>query len=514
MATWEELPRQPIKWQRQQQEFLAAHRLRRCPSCIHDYNCPEHLVCPNCGARGFRVYDRLTIIAGRRFGKSFIGALAAVEEAMIPNTVGWACAPTVPKLHRYIIPAFQALIPKSFVHNWDRDKSILDLRLKNGSLIHFQTLEDPDQGRGQGLDWLWIDEICELTKMHWEVIRPSLAGDTVAFFTTTPRSFDWVYEEFYRPFEQSVPGYLAWKAKTADSANPRITKEYLERERATMTEKMFRQEYEADFVSFQGAIYDEDFYHQVLQTDDAVKAFIPEWPDIAPWRQVMIGIDTGADHPFGAVKMVSTAKGVVVVGEYLRRHSSYLEHSSAILSLAANPNARYALNKNERQGIIELTRHGLTNLTEAPNDNLAGIQRVQSLLKQKQLWFALPSCPKTVQQMMAYRWAENTNPKDGQARRERVYKVNDDLPDCVRYACMAFPLLVQNAPVKSKERDISNLPLKAQQDIEAMRRIRKAEEASAGPDSTFQDHVEDFWGSEGEDSRIKGPEPKLDNFYS
>jgi len=102
-----------------------------------------------------------------------VGSIAGVEEAGFENTIGWACAPTNPKLHRYVIPAFQRLIPKEWVKDYNSEYQ--DLWLKNDSLIHFQTLEDPDQGRGQGLDWLWIDEVCELTLDHWNVISPSLA---------------------------------------------------------------------------------------------------------------------------------------------------------------------------------------------------------------------------------------------------------------------------------------------------------------------------------------------------
>src|SRR3990167_1972843 len=173
--------------------FLEAIGQRWCSSCVADYNTQKSPTCPTCSKKGTREFNFLTIIAGRRWGKSRIGSIAGVQEAGIPNSIGWACAPTNPKLHRYVIPAFQQLIPQEWVESWSSEFN--DLRLKNGSLIHFQTLEDPDQGRGQGLDWLWIDEVCELTKKHWEVIRPSLAGDTVMFDTTSPRSFDWVYED-------------------------------------------------------------------------------------------------------------------------------------------------------------------------------------------------------------------------------------------------------------------------------------------------------------------------------
>src|SRR6187431_1800244 len=248
MASWITAPNDPLFYQPDQKDFLEARRKRWCKTCKEEYQAvPPVRECPKCGIKGKRFFNYLTIIAGRRFGKSRIGSIAALDEACYPNSLVWACAPTVPKLHHYVIPAFQKIVPRDWVESFKSD--LLDLRLKNGSLIHFQTLEDPVQGRGQGLDALWIDEVCELSRKHWEVIRPSLAGDTAAFFTTTPRGFDWVYEELYNKAEQGEPGYWGVIAKSANSANPRLSPEFLAREKSTMSETMFRQEYEADFVN-------------------------------------------------------------------------------------------------------------------------------------------------------------------------------------------------------------------------------------------------------------------------
>ena len=451
--------------------FLEAIGQRWCSSCVADYNTQKSPTCPTCSKKGTREFNFLTIIAGRRWGKSRIGSIAGVQEAGIPNSIGWACAPTNPKLHRYVIPAFQQLIPQEWVESWSSEFN--DLRLKNGSLIHFQTLEDPDQGRGQGLDWLWIDEICELTKKHWEVIRPSLAGDTVMFDTTSPRSFDWVYEDLYKPAELNIPGFWACHAKTITSANPRISQSFLDREKASMSDLMYRQEYEADFVTFTGSIYGEYLKDTlILRSDDAVRQLIPEWPNLDFNRQVLVGIDTGADHPFGAVKLVSTDKGLVVIGEYLNRNSAFVEHAASLHRLAANSNTKWAINKNEKQGMIELAQHGIMP-TAANNDQIAGIERVKSWLHTNQLFFAESRCPETIRQLRAYRWAANVSPTDGSARKERVYKKDDELPDCLRYALMTWPLL-PSLPVLDKARDISKLPGEMRASIERMRRIDKA----------------------------------------
>lgn len=470
---WISLPNEPIYYQPTQEAFLSARRSRTCRKCKTTYTAvPPIDICPKCGnEKNIRPFDRLTIIAGRRFGKSRFGSIAGVEEACFQNTVGWACAPSNPKLERYVIPAFQKLIPPEWILDWNSDQH--DLRLKNGSLIHFQTLEDPDQGRGQGLDWLWIDEVCELTKQHWDVIRPSLGDKNgIAFFTTSPRSYDWVYEELYKKAEDGHPGFWAAHAKTADSPLFQTPegKEFLRRERETMTDTMFRQEYEADFVTFTGAVYGDLIVPQILRTTDEIRKVIPEWPAIAPHRTATIGLDTGADHPFGAVKLVATEQGLVVVGEYLERDRAFIEHKNDLLRLAQPHMVRWAINKNERQPMIELSQHGI-NCQPSENDQLAGIERVKSWLHNHQLWFVESLCPRTIKQFKALRWADPR--KDGQNRGvAKVYKKEDELPDCVRYAVMTWPELPKVAPPKT-DRNIDHMDPYTKWSIERSRRLEK-----------------------------------------
>lgn len=488
MADWLELPAEPLKFQPYQDAFWKARRQRICRTCKIEFDAPPHPRCPQCGDRGVRKFHRCCLLSGRRGGKTRAGAIAGTEESTLPNTIGWACAPTNEKLHRYVIPAFQQVIPNKWVLDYSAEHH--DLLLKNGSLIHFQTLEHPDQGRGQGLDWLWIDEVCELTLQHWEVIRPSLTERRgLAIFTSSPHGYDWVYEQFYLRARDGVPGYWTTRYKTSD--NPIITTEEIDEAKATMTGTMFRQEYEADFVIFEGAVYTSDSGSlvdpQILRTDDEIRKLIPEWPDIAPWRQALVGIDTGADHPFGAVKLVATERGLVVVGEYLSRDKTFIQHANAMKVLASPHPTKWALNKNERQPSLELAQHGIY-AQRAENEIVAGTERVKSWLIAKQLYFIQALCPRTIQQMSSYHWAKPTT-RDGQLRnKEKVFKLNDELPDCIRYALMTWPVLPKALPEDTnKLRDITKLPGEMQASIERMRRLdgRKPEKEST---------VLDFWG--------------------
>ena len=489
MPKWIQLPSEPLQFNPYQDAFWKARRARICQACQIEFDVSSTtFVCPQCKQRGLRKFHRLTLLAGRRGGKTRAASIAAVEEACVPNTIGWACAPTNPKLHRYVIPAFQQLIPPDWVKSWSSE--FLDLRLKNDSLIHFQTLEDPDQGRGQGLDWLWIDEVCELTEDHWHVIRPSLTERRgMAMFSSSPKSYDWVWENFYHKAEEGTPGFWACRYKTSD--NPIISAEEIADAKATMPDTMFQQEYNADFVVFTGAVYGAALDSQILRNDTQVQQIIPEWPSVDSWRQVILGIDTGADHPFGAVKLVSTEKGLVVVGEYLERHKTFIQHASAMKVLAAQngsnaSSAKWAINKNERQPMLELAQHQIF-CQSAENDVVAGTERVKSWLHTKGLWFVESACPRTIKQMKAYRWAPDKT-KDGQVRKEKVFKKEDELPDCVRYAVMTWPVMPTAPPAAgpTPARDLTTLPPEMRHAIERMRKIDKEPK----PESNV---AGDFW---------------------
>ena len=501
MPRWIELPKPQLKHHPYQAAFWEARRARTCPKCKIAFENPPDLTCPNCKELGVRKFHRLLMISGRRGGKTAAGAIAAVEEALIPGTIGWCCAPTNPKLHRYVLPALQQLIPQSWVSSWSSEFN--DIRLKNGSLIHLQTLEDPDQGRGQGLHWVWIDEVCELTEKHWEVLRPSLTEHRgVAFFTTSPRSYDWVYDNFYirscdcsgrcsQPWDPAtrsghVPGY--WAARYATIDNPIISAEELEEAKSTMSPTMYRQEYEADFVTFTGSVYGEFLQDRhILRTEPDIKRIIPSWPDIST-LPTLVGIDTGADHPFGALKLVSTESGLVIVGEYLERDKTFTEHAAALRRLAGSNNVKWAINKNERQAMTEFAQapHHIF-CQKAENDQVAGIERVKTWLHNGQLFFVEPLCQRTIRQMKAYRWAENVSPKDGSQRKERVFKKDDELPDCLRYALMTWPILPKPKPAETV-RDLSKLPDDMRRTIERMRRIDE-DLTKVEPEGT----VGDFW---------------------
>lgn len=473
------------------QGFDAARRLRFCLNCktVGSSDINMRLKCGKCGMEHTnnltapRVFDRFLLLAGRGGGKTLAGAHAARSEMLVPNSIGWVMGATYKILHDSTFPTLIGLIPSQWVTSWDQEH--MELRLTNGALVAFRSLDDPERARGpHGVSWGWIDEAAQAPERAYDVFVPTLikaAGILIA--TTTPFGFDWTYDRLEKQsLVYKEPGY--WSASWWTEENPLfksnpIMMAQIERKKKTTDPDFYAQEYRAERRNATGLVYG---YHiidkQILRDDDTLRKFIPEWPAIDPRRQILVGLDSGADHPFGAVKGVVTEQGIVLVAEYLERMQAISQQLPRITTsfglVPGMQDIRWSSNKNEANLRLEFGLRGV-GVIPAEAKHEIGIQRVQSWLYAGQLYFAY-TVPKTIQQMTAYRYKDNKT-IDGQKKKEEVFKFADELPDCIRYMLMAWPSLPkEELKPAEKGRDIYALDEQTRGEILRMKKIMKSEE--------------------------------------
>jgi len=470
--------------------FFANLRKRVCLTCktLGVHNAAGEFTCATCHATHTdnlsapRAFDRFSLLAGRGGGKTLAGAHAVREELMIPNSIWWAMGPTFKILHDSTFPTLIRLIKPEWVKRWDPEH--VELTLKNNSMVAFRSLEDPERARGpHGVSGGWFDEAAQSPERAYDVFEPTLikAGGII-IATTTVLGYDWTYDKIEkRALVYKEPGYWATKWWTEENplfrANP-VMRAQIERAQRNMAPDFFAQEYRAERRNAQGLVYDYSVVEkQCLMNAADVKKLIPEWPHIDPSRSIIVGLDSGADHPFGAVMIVSTERGLVVVKEYLERQKALSLHLPAIMmnfGLAGFGNIRWAANKNEANLRLEFGLKGV-GVIPAENKHEVGIQRVQSWLYTKKLFFAY-TCPKTIEQMRAYRYADNSKPTGEKKAKEDVFKFRDELPDGIRYAMMAWPELPEASPILLTDKQQSrwdSLDERSRGDIERMREFNK-----------------------------------------
>lgn len=242
-------------------------RLRKCTHCGEVVTQRVgSLICPSCefqhdGNDTFlRLYKSLHLRAGRRSAKTHGGAHALREELTVPRQRWWACAPTFKILHDSTEPALLRLIPPSWVKDWSQEHH--ELTFWNQSLLQFRSLDDPDRGRGPGLNGVWLDEAAFIHKRGWDVLSPSLSENLgIVVSTTSPNGFDWTYDEFLVPaLIDRTPGYWAARFHTLDnpmfSGNEALRRE-VEEKRLKWKDHpdFFKQEYEGEDVNATDSVY-------------------------------------------------------------------------------------------------------------------------------------------------------------------------------------------------------------------------------------------------------------------
>jgi hypothetical protein len=484
---------EPLLYNEYQQRFIRARRLRYCLACRTTGSMDEmgRFTCAVCkkehnGRWGNltapRAFKQFLLLAGRGGGKTLVGAHAVREELMIPGAVWWVLGATYKLLHDSTFPTLVGLLHPNWIKRWDSEN--MEITLQNDAMVAFRSLEDPDRARGpHGIGGYWFDEAAKSPERAWHVATPMLikAGG-IAIATTTVLGYDWTYEQLeQKALVYKEPGYWAAKWKTSENplfrSNPVMAAE-IERARRTMVPAMFAQEYESERSNAEGLIYGELIAKNYLATDEEVKRYIPEWPNISPSRKVLIGLDEGADHPFGAVLIVVTDKGLVVVADYLERMKANSAAHDDIynkMGLTRWSDRTFSGNKNALQLRLEWGLKG-TGVVPAESKQEIGIQRVQSWLLTGQLKIAY-TAQRTKEQCMAYRYADNVKPSTGEKKeKEGVFKLKDELPDALRYALMAWPELPDAfAPQRTPDEQArwDAFDDKTRREIETMEEIRQ-----------------------------------------
>lgn len=230
---------------------------------------------------------------GRRAGKTFLGINLALETAAMGFPVGWF-APS----YKYVLEVWRDLLrPVSDIAT-KINATERRIELPNGGLIEVWTLENEDAGRGRKYKRAIVDEAAMVSKLKtsWEEsIRPTLtdyAGD--AWFLSTPKGLNFFYDLFQRGQDQEqFPAWKSWHLPS--SVNPYLPPSEIEAARLELPELVYKQEYLAEFLSGDGAVF--------RNVDECLTA-----PASAPQEHkghtLVAGVDWARLHDFTAISVI------------------------------------------------------------------------------------------------------------------------------------------------------------------------------------------------------------------
>ena len=131
--------------------------------------------------------------------------------------------------------------------------------LKNGAEIEVRSGSDPDMLVAAGYDLLIMGEAARLPRDSWLTVMPSLASPGragMAVHQTTPKGMNWIAEERNSGvWETLVVPIFGEDGARNPLANPHITVDAIEAERAQMPARWFAQEWGASFLTGEGAVF-------------------------------------------------------------------------------------------------------------------------------------------------------------------------------------------------------------------------------------------------------------------
>lgn len=225
---------------------------------------------PHAGQRAIMTHDaRFRIVAcGRRWGKSEMCAHLALERALEePGSEIWWVAPTYDDANDYGFDKMRPLLSPDVVAGEPKRTKPRAIDLVNGSTVSFRSAEREDSLRGGGVDFLVIDESGAVPERGWtEELRPTLSdtlGDMVAI--GTPKGRNWFYRWYQRGQSADHDDVASWQAPTYQ--NPHVPDSEIDAAKGDMPERVFRQEYLAEFVDESGGVFQDVRERNVAEYD-------------------------------------------------------------------------------------------------------------------------------------------------------------------------------------------------------------------------------------------------------
>jgi len=324
-------------------------------------------------------------------------------------------------LQRQLIKHFDLEVAKDNA----KDKVI---ELTNGSTIRMGSINQVDSCVGRSYDLIIFDEaaLADGRDAFNVALRPTLDKDnSKAIFISTPRGKNNWFAEFYeRGFNDEFPEWCSIRAGYVD--NPRMSELDIAEARKSMSEAEFRQEYEADFNTYEGQIW--NFNHEECVANNEVLD--------TTGMDVFAGLDVGYRDPtaFCVIAYDWDEKQYYVLDEYLDAEKTTEQHAAEIQRLME----KWDIDFIYIDSAAQQTRHDFAMEFDISTNNakksvLDGIAHVAGIVDNDKL-FVDQRCKETLTCLDQYQWDANPN----LAREKPKHNRASHMADALRYALYSF----------------------------------------------------------------------------
>jgi len=165
--------------------------------------------------------------------------------------------------------------------------------LPGGGDVTVRSADKPDTLRGEGLDFVVLDECAFIAEDAWiEALRPALSDRLGrAMFISTPKGRNWFWRMWQRGLDDQNE-WMSWRLPTSD--NPYIEASEIEAARDTLPELTFEQEYLAEFLENAGTVF------RNISANMIAPGASPEQHE---GHNIVAGVDWGRQQDFTTISL-------------------------------------------------------------------------------------------------------------------------------------------------------------------------------------------------------------------
>ncbi len=363
----------------------------------------------------------------RRQGKTYIANIIGQLVSLVPSSnilimsPNYALSQISFDLQRTLIKHFDLEV----VRDNAKDKVI---EISNGSTIRMGSVNQVDSCVGRSYDLIIFDEaaLADGRDAFNVALRPTLDKDnSKAIFISTPRGRNnWFAEFFDRGFVDDFPEWISIKASY--KSNPRMSETDIKEARKSMSEAEFRQEYEADFNTYEGQVWNFNFEECVGNFDEI---------DISD-MDVFAGLDVGYRDPtaFCVIGYSWDEGKYYLLDEYLDAERTTEHHAKEIQSLIDKWDIDYIyIDSAAQQTRFDFAQNYDITTINAKKSILDGISHVEGIVDNNNL-LVDQHCKETLQALDQYQWDPNPNLLREKPKHNRA----SHMADALRYALYSF----------------------------------------------------------------------------
>ena len=374
-------------------------------------------------------YRFISAAVSRRQGKTYIANIIGQLVSLVPGSNILIMSPNYSlsqisfDLQRNLIKHFDLEVTKDNA----KDKVI---EISNGSAVRMGSINQVDSCVGRSYDLIIFDEaaLADGKDAFNVALRPTLDKDnSKALFISTPRGRNnWFSEFFYRGFSDEFPEWCSIRATYQD--NPRMSETDVAEARKSMSEAEFRQEYEADFNTYEGQIWKFNFETQVKDFSQ----FETKKMD------VFAGLDVGYKDPTAMCVIAYDwdTEQYYLVDEYFDAERTTEQHAAEIQKLIDRWDIDFIyIDSAAQQTRFDFAQNYDISTINAKKSVLDGIGHVSGIIENDTL-FVDQEAKQSLSCLDAYQWDPNPN----LMKEKPKHNMASHMADALRYGLYSFQI--------------------------------------------------------------------------